>query len=57
MPYKSKKQRRYFLACEHGYEPPGGKKCPPQSVIDEFEGKRVEKACKRKRMKKMLPLD
>ncbi len=46
MPFKSKKQERYFQACKHN---PGGMsgKCPPRHVIDKFI--REEKRSKRKK--------
>jgi|WetSurSiteA1Bulk_404760.scaffolds.fasta_scaffold07561_2 hypothetical protein len=61
MPYKSKDQRQFFLACQHGWDPPTGKKCPPKEVVDRWEEeygkKKTKKACKRKKVKKLLPLD
>lgn len=37
MPYESKKQERFFKACEHGFKPSRrGVKCPPKKVTKEY---------------------
>lgn len=64
-PYWSKDQRHFFLACEHGWNPPSGKKCPPGKVTDSWENQydasgkpwtKTKKGCGRKK-KRLLPLD
>jgi hypothetical protein len=60
MPYDSKEQRQFFLACAHGWSPGGKKKCPPSDVISRWEKEfaSTKKSCGgKKKKKKFLPLD
>lgn len=53
MPFKSKKQKRFFGLCK-GNPSKATEKCPPKSVIDEFfrEEKRMGKKKNRRKGKK-----